>query len=59
MFGITCGDKFVSSYQEGMMLMYGIYIEFDSMADKFTVSPYKDVASTLADIQNTVKDRPT
>ena len=59
MFGVTCGDKFVSSYQEGVMIMYGIYMEFDSMVDKFTVSPYTDVASTLADIQSTVKYRPT
>jgi len=59
MFGVHCGDKYVSSYKQGMMIMYGIYMEFDSMEDKFVPSPPADVSSTLADIQNMVKHRPT
>ena len=34
MFGIECGDNYVSQYKEGMFIMYGLNLHFESPVDK-------------------------
>jgi len=44
-FGIDCGDNYITSYKEGVLLLHGVVVEFETMYDKNVyeshLDPYK------------------